>query len=106
MGTGCGNANGLQFAAQLIAAITITLWVAANSILIFGLLKVSIGVRVEEKMEIEGLDASEHGAIAYELNFFNNELMEQREIKRSAKPSTEGEAAPAAEEEEGAIMRV
>jgi len=65
-----GNEDGWQFAAQLTGVVAVIVWTAANMILIFGLIKVTMGLRVTEEEEAEGLDASEHGGAAYELGDF------------------------------------
>ena len=58
-----------DMAAQLITqlkAVLITLaWSGIGSAVLFGLLKVTIGLRPTEEAEREGLDLSEHGERAY-----------------------------------------
>lgn len=50
---------------QLIGTLTYSAWAFVFSMLVFGLLKVVLGVRVSEEEEEEGLDLGEHGAPAY-----------------------------------------
>ncbi len=50
---------------QLIGTITYAVWAFVFSMIVFGILKVTIGVRVSEEEEDEGLDLGEHGAPAY-----------------------------------------
>jgi Amt family ammonium transporter len=57
--------GGESFASQLIGAVTVSLAAFLFSIIVFGLLKVTIGVRVSPEEEAEGLDIGEHGAEAY-----------------------------------------
>lgn len=87
----------MQFATQLVGALSIIAWVGANSVLLFGLLKLTIGVRVSDVEEEEGLDTSEHGAVAYELSYFDRELQSQREphVKRAPKAVSSGKPAEA-----------
>ena len=40
-------------------------WAIVTSFIVFAILKKTMGLRVTEQEEIEGLDLSEHGAIAY-----------------------------------------
>ena len=40
-------------------------WAIVTSFIVFSILKLTMGLRVSEKEELEGLDLSEHGAIAY-----------------------------------------
>ena len=61
-----GNlASGAQFLSQLIGVACYAIFCIATSFLIIFTLKKTIGIRVSEKEEIEGLDAHEHGMDAY-----------------------------------------
>ena len=65
-GIGLFNGGGAdQFLAQLIGAIAYALWAVVTSLVFLTILKKTLGLRVSEKVEIEGLDLSEHGALAY-----------------------------------------
>jgi ammonium transporter, Amt family len=52
---------------QTIGIIAAVAWTLLAVLVIFGLLKVTIGVRVSEEEELAGLDFAEHGSHAYEL---------------------------------------
>jgi len=60
-----GDVNGLiggdssQIIAQLISVVAVVLWTGITSFIIFGALKATMGLRVDEADEIAGLDASE-----------------------------------------------
>ncbi|OQX70391.1 MAG: ammonium transporter [Sorangiineae bacterium NIC37A_2] len=54
-----------QLATQLIGVISAFVWAFAGGALIFWLLKITIGLRVDPNDEIDGLDLSEHGGEAY-----------------------------------------
>jgi len=61
-----GNlASGAQFLSQLIGVACYAVFCIATSFLIIFILKKTIGIRVSEKEEVEGLDAHEHGMDAY-----------------------------------------
>ena len=61
-----GNlASGAQFLSQLIGVACYAIFCIATSFIIIFTLKKTIGIRVSEKEEIEGLDAHEHGMDAY-----------------------------------------
>ena len=61
-----GNlASGAQFLSQLIGVACYAVFCIATSFIIIFTLKKTIGIRVSEKEEIEGLDAHEHGMDAY-----------------------------------------
>jgi Amt family ammonium transporter len=61
-----GNlASGAQFLSQLAGVACYAVFCIATSFLIIFTLKKTIGIRVSEKEEIEGLDAHEHGMDAY-----------------------------------------
>eukprot|EP00961_Rhodomonas_salina_P270456 3654075-Rhodomonas_salina.1 len=68
----CGR--GEQFAVQLIGVVAIAAWSASMSGLTFLVIKATMGVRVSEQVEAEGLDRSEHGMQAY-----SSELLQHTE---------------------------
>lgn len=54
------------FGIQVLGVVCVLLWVTVSMTIIFMLIDKTIGLRVSEKEEIEGLDATEHGlASAY-----------------------------------------
>jgi len=57
--------NGKQIATQFLGVICIMSWTVATSSLLFLVIKYTIGMRVEEKDESQGLDEAEHGGAAY-----------------------------------------
>lgn len=57
--------GGASFVSQLIGAVAVSLAAFIFSIVVFGILKATIGVRVSPEEEAEGLDIGEHGAEAY-----------------------------------------
>lgn len=59
------NAGMSQFLTQLIGVIAVGIFCFASSLLIFYVLKATIGLRVSEEEEIEGLDLGEHKMRAY-----------------------------------------
>lgn len=59
--------RGAQFAAQLIGVLAILGWTVVMSAIMFFLIKITVGLRVDEAIELEGLDASEHGGSAYNI---------------------------------------
>ncbi len=54
-----------QFISQLTGVLAVGVFCTASSFVILFVLKKSIGIRVSEKEEIEGLDMHEHGMSAY-----------------------------------------
>jgi Amt family ammonium transporter len=54
-----------QLGVQLIMIGIIAVWVGVMSFIVFGALKATIGLRVSEEEEIEGLDVPEHGMAGY-----------------------------------------
>ncbi|GIV85932.1 MAG: ammonium transporter [Candidatus Roseilinea sp.] len=64
--TGLFHGGGLgQLIIQLIGVIACGVWTAATAGVLFFAIKKTIGLRVSAEEEIQGLDAMEHGAIAY-----------------------------------------
>ena len=57
--------DGSTFSGQIIGALTIFVWVFVTSLIVWMLLKVSLGIRVGEEEEYEGVDISECGLEAY-----------------------------------------
>jgi ammonium transporter, Amt family len=57
------------FLTQLVGISAAFLWAFPASLLIFGVIKATLGLRVSEKEEIEGLDVHEHGMHAYPPSF-------------------------------------
>jgi len=55
----------VSFSGQIIGAITIFVWVFVASLIVWGILKAVMGLRVTEEEEYEGVDLSECGMEAY-----------------------------------------
>jgi Amt family ammonium transporter len=60
-GIGIFNGGGEQLVTQIIGALSYCAWAAIMSALVLGVLKATIGLRVSEAEEAEGLDITEHG---------------------------------------------
>jgi Amt family ammonium transporter len=54
-----------QLGIQGIGILAYGVWAVALSFIVLGILKATMGLRVSKEVEIEGLDISEHGSIAY-----------------------------------------
>jgi len=68
LGKGAGLVYGggaAQLGAQAIGVGAVLLWTVAASAIVFGILKATMGLRVSEEEEIEGLDIGEHGMWGY-----------------------------------------
>ena len=57
--------GGASFTGQLIGALTIFTWVFVASLVVWGVLKVVMGIRVSEEEEYEGMDIADCGMEAY-----------------------------------------
>ncbi|MGC6455680.1 MAG: ammonium transporter [Coraliomargaritaceae bacterium] len=57
--------NGYGIIGQLTGVIAVAIAAFVFSIIVFGILKATIGIRVSEEEEAEGLDIAEHGQEAY-----------------------------------------
>ncbi|WP_299345179.1 ammonium transporter [uncultured Maritalea sp.] len=57
--------DGSSFSGQIIGAITIFVWVFVTSLIVWGILKAVMGIRVSEQEEYEGVDMAECGMEAY-----------------------------------------
>ena len=54
-----------QLGSQAIGVLAYAVWAIALSFIVLAILKKTMGLRVTKEVEIEGLDISEHGSIAY-----------------------------------------
>ena len=59
------NGENSSFSGQLIGAATIFAWVFFSSLIVWGILKAVMGIRVSEQEEYEGVDVAECGMEAY-----------------------------------------
>lgn len=57
--------DGTSFVAQFIGALTIFVWVFGVSLVVWGIIKAVMGIRVTEEEEYEGVDLTECGMEAY-----------------------------------------
>jgi Amt family ammonium transporter len=57
--------DGSSFSGQIIGAMTIFGWVFLTSLVVWMVLKMTMGIRVTEEQEYEGVDVSECGVEAY-----------------------------------------
>jgi Amt family ammonium transporter len=57
--------NGIQFVAQLIAAAVAVAWALGTGLVLFRVLKLTMGLRASAEEERTGLDQPEHGEDAY-----------------------------------------
>mgnify|MGYP003108683671 CR=1 FL=1 len=62
-----GGSEDLSFVTQLIGTVAICLFAFVFSFIVFAILKFTIGIRVSEEEEAEGLDIGEHGQEAYAI---------------------------------------
>ena len=63
--TGLVGGNGAQIVSQLISMGVVLAWALVTGFALFAVLKATMGVRATEEEEMEGLDVSEHGLVAY-----------------------------------------
>ena len=70
--TEMGEVNGLFYGGgvgllgvQALGAVVISAWAFASMYIIFVIMKATVGIRVSEREELEGLDISEHGTVSY-----------------------------------------
>ena len=68
---------------------TIIAWSAGNGIFIFKVLDLVFGLRVSERDELEGMDASEHSAVAYNKPEATKEEQEEAGLIQHAEKKVE-----------------
>lgn len=54
-----------QLLIQLAGVLATFIWTSTTAYILFSVIKKTVGLRVSEKEEIEGLDIAEHGSVAY-----------------------------------------
>jgi Amt family ammonium transporter len=59
------NGGAISFMSQLVGTVSISAFAFVSSLILFIILKVTLGVRVDAQEEAEGLDVAEHGSPAY-----------------------------------------
>ena len=67
LGLGENVTIGTAFSAQLIATIVTVIWAALATYIIILVVRATVGLRVNEEDESEGLDLSSHGERGYDL---------------------------------------
>lgn len=63
------------FGTQVIGVLAVAAWVAVMMTIIFQLIKHTIGLRVEQEIEIDGLDLHEHGLASAYSGFAIHDIM-------------------------------
>lgn len=63
--TGLIYGNGGFMVSQIISAVTVFVWAFGMGAIMFYILKKTIGIRVSDQEQLEGLDIGEHGISAY-----------------------------------------
>ncbi|MCM1090526.1 MAG: ammonium transporter [Butyrivibrio sp.] len=65
--------EGCSFAAQLLGVLAVIVYVSIMAFIVFTIINKTVGLRVDEDEEIEGLDIKEHGSSAYANFHFHND---------------------------------
>ena len=68
LGLGDGVTAGAQFLVQFKSVFITVIWTAVASVIILKIINAVSGLRVDEQVEIEGMDLSEHGERGYHTN--------------------------------------
>ncbi|PWG62555.1 ammonium transporter, partial [Spiribacter halobius] len=87
---------GATFGAQILGIVVIFLWVFLASLLVWGIIKAVMGIRVSEEEEFEGLDIGECGLEAYP-EFTSQQLRSEPRggsSRRAQSPSSSTAASP------------
>ena len=86
-----------QLGVQALGILAVGAWVIAGSAVVFGLIKVTVGLRVSAEEEIEGLDVGEHGMWGYPDTFLGTDAIPTTEVVGKARLETRRRA-------EGAVV--
>jgi Amt family ammonium transporter len=66
--SGLIDGNGDQIVSQVISMVAVVAWTGIASAIIFGVIKMTMGLRVPAEDEMAGVDFSEHTQIAYPMD--------------------------------------
>lgn len=86
------KAGGAQLVSQLIGVVAICTTAFVFALVVFGILKATVGIRVSSDEELEGLDIGEHGMAAYPD--FNTAALPLSGTTYPAQPTSSGAAVP------------
>jgi ammonia channel protein AmtB len=59
--------TGEQFGVQVVAILAIAAWTTFNAGILFSIIKITVGLRVNPLVESKGIDKYEHNAEAYQI---------------------------------------
>jgi len=74
-----------QLGVQALGVVAVGAWALGASALVFGLIKVTVGLRVSAEEEIEGLDIGEHGMYGYPEAFLGTNSLPTPETIEAAR---------------------
>lgn len=57
--------GGQQLLTQVIGVVAVGVWTVVTSLIVWGILKAIMGIRVSPEEEVRGLDLEDHGTVAY-----------------------------------------
>ncbi len=66
--SGLIDGNSSQIVSQIISMVAVVAWTAVTSAIIFGVIKMTMGLRVSREDELAGVDFTEHTQIAYPMD--------------------------------------
>jgi hypothetical protein len=77
--------TGEQFGVQVVAVIAIVIWTAVNALILFSLIKITVGLRVNPLVEFKGIDKYEHNAEAYQIGDYAQYDLKLRKFQEDKK---------------------
>ncbi|MBW2244998.1 MAG: ammonium transporter [Deltaproteobacteria bacterium] len=76
--------------AQALGVVAYGVFTVASALLLFGVIKATMGLRVDESEELEGLDLAEHGGHAYDFGGTKSGIADDPAIRPTlSRPATE-----------------
>lgn len=93
-------ASGEQFGIQLLGVVAIAGWTIVTSAILFTVIKLTVGFRVDPEIEAKGLDITEHGGVAYTRHKWKHVEMVDIDIAAS-EGLTKSQPTDSSEEEDG-----
>ncbi|HEX9775637.1 MAG TPA: ammonium transporter [Actinomycetota bacterium] len=81
------NGDFAQLGVQALGVATVFLWAVVTAVVLFGILKATMGLRVSPEEELEGLDIGEHGMWGYPEIFLGASALPTPEAIESVRKS-------------------
>jgi hypothetical protein len=77
--------TGEQFGVQVVGIVVIIAWTTFNAGILFSIIKITVGLRVNPLVESKGIDKYEHNAEAYQIGDYAQYDLKLKKIQEEKK---------------------